>query len=140
MKSITSLALLALAGVLSVGSALAQDTQLRATMPFDFTVGSKTLPSGTYTVNPVFSTVVAIRSWDRNTAAMSTVTPDSSQPYNGSKLIFDKIGNRYFLREVVGGSHGLNVNLPLSTAEQRARSQESFAQNQTGSQVTVALK
>jgi hypothetical protein len=139
MKSITSLALLALAGVLSVGSALAQDTQLRATMPFDFTVGSKTLPSGTYTVTPVFSTVVAIRSWDRNTSAVSVATPDSGQPYNGSKLIFDKIGNRYFLREVIGGSHGLNVNLPLSKAEQKARSQESFAQIAAASQVTVAM-
>lgn len=137
---ITPLALLAIAGVLSVGSAFAQDSQLRATMPFDFTVGNKSLPSGTYTVSPVFSTAYAIQNWDHNTSAVSTVSPDSSQAYGSAKLVFDKIGKQYFLRKVIGGSHWQNVSLPLSKAEQRARSQENFAQNWTGSQVTVAMK
>lgn len=140
MKNITSLALLACAGVLSIGTALAQESQLRATMPFDFTVGNKSLPSGTYTVSPVFSTAFAIQNWDHKVGAVSTVTPDSSQAYGGAKLIFDKVGSRYFLRKVIGGSNWQNVSLPLSKAEQRAVSQENFAQDQTGSQVTVAMR
>ena len=140
MKNIRSLALLTLAGVLSAGSALAQDSQLRATMPFDFTVGSKTLPPGTYTVSPVFSTVIAICNMDNNNAALSTASPNSNQSYGSAKLIFDKVAGRYFLREVIGGAHGPNVSLPLSKAEQRARSEESFALNRTLSQFTVAMQ
>jgi hypothetical protein len=138
MKRITSLALFALAGVLSTGSALAQDASLRATMPFDFIVGNKQLPSGTYTVSPVFSSAVAIRSWDNNTSALSTVSPASNQSNGGGKLVFDKVGDQYFLREVFGGSAGVNVLLPVSRSEEKARHQETMARNL--SQVSIAAE
>lgn len=140
MKRITSLALFALAGVLSVGSAFAQDAQIRATMPFDFTVGNKQLPSGTYTVTPVFSTVVALRSADDISYALSVASPDSAQSNTGAELVFDKVGDRYFLREILGGSNTVNASLPLARSEQRARSHETFAQSQAESRVVLALK
>jgi hypothetical protein len=52
MKRITAIALFILAGLVSAGNVLAQDHGVRTTVPFDFTVGNKVLPSGTYTIEP----------------------------------------------------------------------------------------
>jgi hypothetical protein len=131
MKRITAIAFFAAASFLGGASALAQDSQLRATVPFNFTVGSKHLPAGNYTVSPVFATVIAIRNWDKNAAVLSAVKPGADQSNSNAKLVFDKLGDQYFLREIFGGygnsSHG---TLPLSKSEQTARSLESRPQPQ----------
>jgi hypothetical protein len=44
--------LFTLAVFVTAGSALAQDRAVWATVPFDFTVADKLLPSGTYTITP----------------------------------------------------------------------------------------
>jgi hypothetical protein len=137
MKRITALALFAATSILGVGSALAQDLAVRATMPFAFTVGNKLLPPGTYTIIPVHRGIIAIRSWDANVGVLSTAISDSNQSQNGSKLVFTKYGDQYFLREILGGSGGgLNVSLPLTNSEKRARNQQTLAFNQ--SQISVS--
>ena len=72
MKRITAIvALLAAASTIGLGNAFAQGNAVRATMPFDFTVGNKVLPAGTYTI-----TVTATCGSVVHTAQVSlTVTP-----------------------------------------------------------------
>ena len=52
MKRINVIAFLTLASALGIGSASAQtqSAQVRATVPFDFTVANKQLPAGTYSI------------------------------------------------------------------------------------------
>ena len=50
MKRITAIALLAIANFALAGTSFAQSKGVRANVPFDFTVGKKLLPSGTYTI------------------------------------------------------------------------------------------
>lgn len=136
MKRITAIALFAAATTLGLGTAFAQGNAVRATMPFDFTVGSKTLPAGTYTINRFHNDLIEIQDWDKDASVLTATFSDDAQSKNGAVLIFDKCGDQYFLREVLAGSAGsLNVNLPLSKAEQKARQQESMAKNIT--RVTV---
>jgi hypothetical protein len=138
MKRIKAIvALLAVASTIGLGNAFAQGNAVRATMPFDFTVGNKVLPAGTYTINRFHNDLIEIRGVDKDVALLSTSYGDETQSKNGPVLVFDKCGGDYFLREVLGGSAGgMNVNLPLSKAEERARQQESLAKNIT--QVSIA--
>jgi hypothetical protein len=72
MKWITAVALLTIASIVSAGRALAQDRAVQATVPFDFTVGDKLLPSGTYTITSVSSGVILIQNYDKHVTALST--------------------------------------------------------------------
>ena len=50
MQALKGLAVAAFIVMLGASSAKASSTMLRADIPFDFTVGSATLPAGAYTV------------------------------------------------------------------------------------------
>ena len=131
MKRIVAIALFTAASTLAVANALAQAHAVQATMPFGFAVGNKVLPPGTYTINPVTDSVIRIRNSDKRVLILGASSPDSNQFQNGAVLVFDKIGGDYFLREVLGGSGAVNVDLLLSRMEQRARREESLVKNVT---------
>jgi hypothetical protein len=136
MKRITAIALFILASLVSAGSVSAQDNGVRATIPFDFTVGSKVLPSGTYTIQQGMTSLIVIRNREKNIAVMSTSHADSKQSKTG-KLVFDKYGDQYFLREILCASVDMSVELPTSKMEKRARLQE--ARLESSPQVFIAL-
>ena len=137
MKSITAIAILAIAGMVTTGKALAQYHEVRATVPFDFTVGDKLLPAGNYSITPVSDAVILIRNRDRNVTLMTMALPDSRSSANRGKLVFDEAAGQYFLREILCGST-MNVDLPPSKWE-KARIQEARIGNVNG-QVMVAAK
>jgi hypothetical protein len=143
MQRITTIALFIVSSILGAGMASAQTYAVQATMPFNFTVANKVLPPGTYKIVPVTDGVVEIKSQDKQVSTLSATSPDtgadsdwlpSTQPENGGKLVFDKFGDQYFLRQVLGGAfalNALNVDLPSSKSEKRARTQEITVNNQT---------
>ena len=137
MKSITAIALLAIAGMVTTGKAFAQYHEVRATVPFDFTVGDKLLPAGNYSITPVSDAVILIRNRDRNVTLMTMALPDSRSSANRGKLVFDEAAGQYFLREILCGS-AMSVDLPATKSEERAQRQEAMVPN--ASQVLVAAK
>jgi hypothetical protein len=137
MKRIAVFALLALAGVVGMGKALAQN-EVRVKVPFDFAVGNKTLPAGTYSITPVSEWAIEIQNRDTNNALLTVVAPDSNQRAK-NVLVFTKYSGHYFLREILCDSASMNVDLPTTKIEQRAHQEE--AKNPTdGGQVLLALK
>ncbi len=136
MKRITAIALFILASMVSAGSASAQDNGVRATIPFDFTVGNKVLPSGTYTIKLEQANVVAIVNREKSVTVLSIGYADGHRP-NTSKLVFNKYGDQYFLREILCASVDMNVELPTSKMEKRAGLQE--ARLESTPQVFIAL-
>ena len=137
MKRIAAIALFAVASSFGVGHALAQDLQLRATMPFNFTVGDKALPAGSYTILQVRDDLIEIRSQEGNAAVLSVAYLDSYQHVKNAVLVFNKYGDQYFLSTVAGGPGTANESLPISKTEARVRHQENLALNK--SQVTIPL-
>jgi hypothetical protein len=99
--------------LLAVTGAFAQSSALKAYVPFDFIVGSQTLPAGQYTVDrgPAPNTLT-IRSDDHKNA---TAIALSGAAYavierNKGSLVFHRYGRTYFLSEVwnpVSGGHTL---------------------------------
>jgi len=137
ITSITSIALFALVSFVTVGSISAQDRAVKATVPFDFTVGNTLLPAGSYTIAAEDTGVIKIRNTDGRIVLLSTSTPDGKEAKTG-ELVFNKYGDQYFLREILCASADMNMAVPASKQEKRAREQEASL-NTPGQQVYLAL-
>ena len=141
MNRISAVTLLAIASLTTCGSAIAQQPSIKANIAFSFTVGNTWMPAGEYTISSPLREVVEVRSADRT----KTATLVSSQSYNesgsGSKLVFDKYGDEYFLRHVLCPRiASLNLDVPQGKAEKSARSHSLEAKSHNGEQTMIAAK
>jgi hypothetical protein len=97
--------------------------ELEAKVPFDFSVDNTRLPAGDYFIRPVqdsIDNVLEIESADNKVSVL--VAPDSDQVSTMSKaydLVFDKIGNSYFLRQIALQNSPTVYDLVQSKAEAR---------------------
>jgi hypothetical protein len=110
-KSLLTIALTLTVLVGAGMNALAQDSdRVVVKVPFEFVVGTKTLPAGTYTVgrfSPGVSSGLLIKSYD-NGAFVLPIVADSMN--DGSpKFSFDQVGGKYFLSKVETPNHSYNV-------------------------------
>jgi hypothetical protein len=124
MKRNTAIALLAIANLAMAGTSFAQSNGVRANVPFDFTVGDKLLPAGTYTIKEQSEHVIVIKNHDKPIAMLSLVNGDSNKSPNGGKLMFHKYGSQYFLSEILCDGANMNLQVPQSKAEKRTALQE----------------
>ena len=124
MKRITAIALLAIANFAMAGTSFAQSTGVRANVPFDFTVGNKLFPAGTYTIKEQSDHVIIITNYNKPIAALSLVNGDSNRSPNGGKLEFHRYGSQYFLSEILCEQANMNLQVPTSKTEQRTALQE----------------
>jgi hypothetical protein len=126
-----TLATLSLSAVLGPVSLRAQGP-IHITVPFDFTVGSKSLAAGKYEVRRVAPMVVAIQSADGRSNIMTQALPGDPKAAPGkATLTFNQYGDRYFLSQVSDYGHGWE--LPKSSAEK-----ELIAKRASPRPVTVA--
>lgn len=92
---------------------------MHATIPFDFTIGSKSFAAGEYTVKQdVANSVVAIQSADHRSTMMTlTNTVQASKTPDKGKLVFNRYGDRYFLSQVWTPGTDVGRQLLTSPAE-----------------------
>jgi hypothetical protein len=86
---------------LAAASAQAQsDHSLVARIPFTFWVQGERFPAGDYIVDPLQHGYLTLRA-SRSGSVILRVLPNYSRPNDGpkGKLIFNRYGNHYFLRE-----------------------------------------
>jgi hypothetical protein len=136
MKQISSIALLALAGLCTAGSLQAQSHEVRANVPFDFAVGDKLLPAGSYRFLPQLDSSVLIGNRDQQMLVLARNSEDGKA--GESDLVFNKYGSQYFLNGIHCTSIAVNVELPASRLEKRAQHQ--LAQSSAPSRTLVALR
>lgn len=113
-------ALFVVGALLAVSAAQAQEARVRAYIPFDFVVGSRTLPAGEYTVAPEGSAnqVISIRSNDRTVLSLSITHACSSyKPSDKTKLVFHSIAGRLFLYQIWAEGETRGRELPKSRSE-----------------------
>jgi hypothetical protein len=98
---------------------MAQQSALRANIPFDFTVANTWMPAGEYTVSSPDQGILELKSGSHIALVASGKSYDESN--SGSKLVFDKYRDQYFLHEVLCPIlSSLNLQIPTSKAEKRA--------------------
>ena len=89
--------------VASVAPANAQNNSVSANVPFEFTVGDKSLPAGEYLVRPFTANrstmAVSNKRSSKSAIRLSIAIEAASEPKN-TKLVFHRYGPRYFLAEV----------------------------------------
>ena len=122
-QALAAFAIATLLITLSVGSSFAHGFGfgVRANIPFDFVIGTKTLPQGTYTVKFLETSpkVLVISGQDNNEAAFAlsiTVSAEDTED-NSPKLIFHRYGDQYFLSQVWSGARLAGRELPKSQQE-----------------------
>jgi hypothetical protein len=142
MKRITAIAIAALASLVTAGSAVAQGQAVKATVPFDFAVGNSHLPAGTYTISSAdsrSSNGLMIRSDSGKITVLTTAYAADGKQSNTGKLVFDKYGDHYFMREILCSNVDMNLELPVSKAEKKVQQQQASLQDSNKDQVYIAL-
>ena len=129
MKYITALALFIAATFITAGKAIAQDHSVRATIPFSFTVNGKQLPAGNYTIGTDVTSprMLKISDWTQHATTLALSMPAAEEKHKSNKLVFHKYGDQYFLCEIRSQESSLNVELPTSKQEKRARAETQVA-------------
>jgi hypothetical protein len=123
MKRVAVIALIVLAGFCTAGSLQAQSHEVRANVPFDFTVGGKHLPAGTYSFVSQANETIVVRNYDARIEVLSMTFDTDRKAANSSTLVFNKYGDQYFLHEIQCPSIALNVEIPRSKQEKQVRTQ-----------------
>jgi hypothetical protein len=102
MKNVRSI-LFALTVLLLATAAQAQTTNVKASIPFDFVVGDHAYSAGEYTVKSLSQGSAAIRidNADESEKGMTLSNAcQKGQPANGTTLVFQRMGDSYFLYQV----------------------------------------
>lgn len=118
MKSRIKCLLLIASAVLST-IAIAQTATVTATIPFEFRLGDKEMPSGTYMIRPIHDNALAFQ---RQGSQAPVVVLSSAAERTGDKsegaLVFRHIGDHYFLVQVWKSHSGSGREVPASKLQQ----------------------
>lgn len=126
-QAYTMIAMIVLVGSMAVAAKaqVSGRTQMIANIPFQFTVGNKTLPAGEYRVTCLKSasdhTVVQLRSNDGKAAALVQMTAVTGKSQETARLIFNRYGNQYFFAQAWTGAESAGLEASKSRAERAAR-------------------
>ena len=120
-QAYTLIATIILAGFVAMSSAQAQSLstgRLVANIPFEFNVGSQTLPAGEYTVRNIAQAsanqVLQLRSRDGKVNAIVQTRGVISGIQDSSRLVFQRSGDRYYFAQawMKGEANGLETRRP----------------------------
>lgn len=100
MKKYFSLVFVA-AALLFASTAQAQELRVKANIPFDFVVGSTVYSAGTYTIGPALHSTNAMLLEGPDARNIVMPNPCSSTlPSKDTVLVFDRMGDTYFLNRI----------------------------------------
>jgi hypothetical protein len=119
MKNLRSI-LLALTVLLLATAAQAQTTDVKASIPFAFVVGNHSYPAGDYTVKSMSQNSGAIRI-DNADESEKGITLSSAcekpRPATQTTLVFQRLGNNYFLYQIWTEGNALGREFPKSKTQ-----------------------
>lgn len=102
------------------------DTSIEADVPHAFSVNGKTLPAGKYTIKRVDYTqpnVLEVRSADgRTTVVFEAESVQTNQIPSDAELVFNKVGDQYFLSKIWPSDSNVGYEVPKTKAEKTLES------------------
>jgi hypothetical protein len=140
MKWTSAIALLALLTIATATKAFAQQQAIQGKIPFNFTVGEKTLPAGEYVVYAPSDNVMKFQSRDRRNSVLVMGSQSHHDTAGGIGLEFDRIGDEYFLRRVFRSHSRSSLNLDVEMGKPEKTAREREAKLLPNAQVLVAMK
>jgi hypothetical protein len=142
MNRILSIALVLASTLAAAGTSSAQDHQVKATVPFNFTVGDSTVPAGTYIISssPNSPYLLSLQSWEKHVNILAMGQTEDSNPKRANVLVFHKYGDQYFLSQIRSdGGASMNIDFSPTKAEKKARTQVEEAGRYVNDPVLIAL-
>jgi hypothetical protein len=132
---------LIVAFVISVPLVNAQThNMLSADVPFAFSVDGKPMPSGQYMVREADDHATIIETKDGNTRVMGLYSYAGENTKQACKLVFDKVGDEYFLREIWTSKTSQGLSLPKSKREKEVLSASRTLNGGGAETVIVAMR
>jgi hypothetical protein len=128
-KALGCLSMAALAIVLAAPVS-AQTTTLKASVPFDFTIGGRTMPAGDYVLTTTGgSGVLQVRNAALDIApAFATINAGNGpSDGDGASLTFNRYGGDYFLTGIWDSSTLGGCSVPMSRSEREKAKSASLA-------------
>jgi hypothetical protein len=96
------------------------------------------MPAGEYTISTPVRDTLQLRSADRTKIATIMTVESYDESSDGSKLVFDRYGNQYFLHEVLCPTlASLNLDVPKGKNEKRIRSRALEANSNVKSEAVL---
>ena len=110
--------------------AKANAEELKVNVPFDFVVNGKLLPAATYTIREALpNDMSGLAFLSQGTGALA-VASEIDTNVTGSKLVFHRIGDQYFLSDVVSPTGKLHFAASKrETRLERSADQQAVAIN-----------
>lgn len=138
-RTIFVVASLAVGCVSSPAHAQFDDHTMTLNVPFAFQLGSNYLPPGKYTITRPMSEVLEIRN-NSHAALILTHDGQSYKSTKTSKVVFDRYGDHYFLRQVwFTPADNTYMECAESKAEKQAKRSELASIDRKASNVEIAL-
>jgi len=135
---IGALMTLIVAASMAVPVVQAQQTILTATVPFAFNIGDKQLPAGAYEVREL-DRATLIQSRDGEHSVLGIYAYAGASKADETKLVFNKVGDHYFLAQIWTSARGQGLAVPESKVEKELRASNSGPQGGVET-VIVALR
>jgi hypothetical protein len=99
------------------------------------------MPAGEYTISSPLRQIVQFRSADLAKTATIATSQSFYESSSGSKLVFDRYGDQYFLHRVLCPTvSSLNLDVPQGKSEKQARARSLEAKLPKGEETMVAAK
>jgi len=126
---------------LPIANAQISTHTMTANVPFGFEIGSRHLSPGTYRISTPVQNVVELQKGSE-VAMIMTHCGEGSHPSKTAKIVFDRYGDHYFLRQVWFNPEEKNyLESAESKSEKQAKRQElaSNSSSKNPSNVELAL-
>ena len=127
---------------LAVGSVQAQTGyEIEVNIPFDFTAGKASLPSGIYRVKLISDNTLLVRSIDGKKGVMLlALATEPLQTEKSERIIFNRYGDRYFLSQAWMSRSHFGRELHPSRAERRLAKEHRLSKGDANSQKVAVMR
>jgi len=116
----------------------AQETIMTANVPFAFSIGDKQLPAGAYAVREM-GRATLVESKDAVYSVLGIYNYAGPSKADKTKLVFDKVGDHYFLAQIWTSARDQGLAVPESKLEKEFRASNNGPQGGVET-VIVALR
>jgi hypothetical protein len=114
---IATFALAVAAMVATTPATLAQQSQTKANVPFQFHVGHTSLAAGTYVIKAESGSKIEVLDRQTGHEIMALGNAETERNAGNPRLVFHRYGSKYFLAEIWAGG-GQGMVLPKTRQEQ----------------------
>jgi hypothetical protein len=111
---------LAFTALFMAAAAHAQQTNVKATVPFDFVLDNHVYPAGEYSVKTIGNSEKTLRIDSSKQAVSSMVLSNACvqlEPSDTTKLVFHRVGDTYFLFQIWREGYSQGREFPMSRTE-----------------------